>query len=66
MRNVMLWLNIHRIYVMGVLGIITWTTAYFSYFQPIIFGWWRRRRPHSWSVDLVGKKAVSRGKTELY
>jgi hypothetical protein len=65
MSYVLLWLNIHRLFVVALLGLGLWLSAYVGYFRPIISNYLRRGRAHSWSVDLVGKKAVSRGKTEV-
>jgi hypothetical protein len=53
----MLWLNIHRIQFVAVLGLICWFTSYFIYFRPIIAAWRKKGEPHSWSVDLVSKQS---------
>ncbi len=60
-----LWLNEHRMLVVWLLAITLWVGAYVFYFRQLIRNWLMRGRPHSWSVDMVTKKAVARGQEQI-
>ncbi len=62
---VILWLNEHRILVVAMLGVMMWTGAYAYYFKQQFRGFFMRGRPHNWSVDMVTKKAVARGREQV-
>ncbi len=62
---VILWLNQHRIMVVWVLALSMWIGAYGWYFRAPVKFWLLRGRPHNWSVDMVTKKAISRGVEEV-
>ncbi len=57
MGSLMLWLNIHRIMFVVVLGVIFWCTSWVIYWRPILAAWRKKGEPHSWSVDLVSKQS---------
>ena len=65
MGDILLWLNIHRVSVVVVVGIAIWASAYYAYFRPTLKAYIKRGQRHDWSIDLAAKKAVSRGKTEV-
>jgi hypothetical protein len=64
MHYILLWLSLHRMAMVIVLAIVLWCGAYGWYFKLQIGGFLRRGQPHSWSVDLAAKTAMSRGKQE--
>jgi hypothetical protein len=59
-----LWLNEHRMLVVGFMGLSMWVGAYTWYFRHNIRNQLTRSKPHSWSVDMVSKKGMSRGKEQ--
>jgi hypothetical protein len=65
MGSILLWLNIHRMLVVILLGAAAWIGAYVSYLRPTVMAIINRGKPHNWAVDMVTKKAISRGKTEV-
>jgi hypothetical protein len=62
---VILWLNEHRLLVVAVLGASMWIGAYAFYFRGPLKSWLTKGRPHNWSVDMLTKKAVSRGQEQV-
>jgi len=63
--TLMLWLNAHRTGVVVVVAVMLWTLPYYWYWRKIMWRWWGRGKPHTWSVDMVQKKALFNGKEEL-
>jgi Na+/proline symporter len=61
----MLYLNMHRMGVIVVIGLMLWIGAYAYYAKPSIRQYLLRGKPHRWSVDLASRKATSRGRTEV-
>jgi hypothetical protein len=61
-----LLLNEHRLLVLWVLALSIWVAAYSIYFRHMVRRWIGRGQRHSWSIDMATKKAVSRGKEEVY
>jgi hypothetical protein len=61
-----LLLNEHRNLVMWLLALVIWVAAYGIYFRHMVRRWIGRGQSHNWSIDLATKKAVSRGKEEVY
>jgi len=62
---VLLWLNQHRMLVVGLLAAAMWIGAYGWYFRNTVKTWLLRGKPHTWSVDMVTKKAVARGQEQV-
>ena len=64
MAHMLLWLSLHRMGFVIVLGLLLWFGAYSYYFRQALVGHINKGKPHSWSVDLAAKTAMSRGKQE--
>ena len=64
MNFILIWLSLHRIAFVIVLAIAMWVGAYGYYFRQAFAGYVQKGRPHSWSVDLTSKTAISRGKQQ--
>ncbi len=66
MLYIILLLNEHRTLVMWLFALTIWVAAYSIYFRHMVRRWFGRGQRHSWSIDMASKKAVSRGKEEVY
>ena len=55
MTYMMLWISVHRFWLMGLVAFATWTAANYWYWKRDIQRIQRERRPHGWSVDLATK-----------
>jgi hypothetical protein len=64
MDNILLVVTGHRILIIALIALGLWLGAYYMYVKRYYKGFFNRRRPHSWSVDMVNKRAMSRGKFE--
>jgi hypothetical protein len=62
--NIMLVITGHRILIIALIALGLWLSAYYLYAKRYFRGFFKRSRPHSWSVDMVNKRAMSRGKFE--
>ncbi len=52
---IMIWASAHRALVIFIVGFSMWIAAYVWYFKGDWDTYWRDRRPHRWSVDMVTK-----------
>jgi hypothetical protein len=64
MTNFMLLLTGHRTLLIGLIAIALWFGAYYKYFSRYLRPYYNRTKPHSWSVDMVNKRALRQGKPE--
>ncbi len=64
MADFLLLLTGHRTLLVGLIAIVLWVTAYYLYFRRVLIPYFNRGKPHSWSIDMVNKRAISRGKPE--
>ena len=55
MTYLMLWISVHRFWLMGLVALCTWTMANYWYWRRDIQRIKRERKPHSWSVDMAAK-----------
>jgi hypothetical protein len=65
MTTILLVLSGYRVLVLTIIGLIMWILAYALYAKRFIKQYMHKGRPHSWSVDLVTKRATSRGRPEI-
>jgi hypothetical protein len=64
LSHFLIWLSLHRMAFVIVLGLLLWFGAYGFYFRQALGAWFNKGKPHSWSVDLSAKTSMSRGKQE--
>jgi hypothetical protein len=62
--DIMLVITGYRILIIALISLGLWTSAYYLYVRRYFKGFFKGSRPHSWSVDMVNKRATSRGKFE--
>jgi len=62
--DIMLVITGHRLLIMGLVSLALWVAAYYLYARRYLKAIFNRSRPHSWSVDMANKRAMSRGKFE--
>jgi hypothetical protein len=65
MTTILLLLSGYRVLVLTIIGLALWFMAYGLYAKRFIRQYMFKGRPHSWSVDLVTKRATSRGRPEI-
>ncbi|HTZ71897.1 MAG TPA: hypothetical protein VMB71_14670 [Acetobacteraceae bacterium] len=67
MRDVVIWFTYHRGFIVALIGLGLWAGAYYWYFgKRLIIPYFKRGEAHSWRVDLVNRKSITRGKEDLY
>lgn len=65
MTGILLWINFHRMLMLGLMALATWGAAYGLYLKNQVRTIMHRGKPHSWSVDLHSKTATFNGKPEV-
>ncbi len=65
MHSIGLWLSFHRLAFLVLIAVSLWVGSYAYYFRSTIIRWMHAGKPHSWSVDLAAKTAMTRGKQTL-
>lgn len=55
MQHLMLWLSVHRFWLMGLVAFSTWAAANYWYWRGDFKRMRRENRAHSWSVDMAAK-----------
>ncbi len=60
----LLWCNMHRTAITLLVAAMFWGLAYGIYFRRSLVRFTKRRRVHSWKVDLTTKTAYRANKVD--
>jgi hypothetical protein len=50
-----IWVSQHRNWLYGIIAMSLWVAAYWVYLKGDFHNYFKSRRPHHWSVDMVTK-----------